>query len=178
MQDPESLASPFVPMNRAQYDFEKLSNQPGILGKMYPEVYRCLQSNTCTRICPMEIQVMDYIVHAIRGDVEEVAMLSFQCIMCGACTSKCPAEISQPNVALLARRVYGRHIFPIPDSLHQRVADIEKGQCDGILDKLAQLPIEELTNVLYTKRTGAPGGTNLGSPKSQLPRRNLITGRQ
>jgi Fe-S oxidoreductase len=97
--------SPFVPMNRAQYSLEQLKSHPGILGKIYPEIYRCLQCNTCTRVCPMEITVMDYIAMAIQGNVERVAALSFQCVMCGACAAKCPADISQPNVPLLARRI-------------------------------------------------------------------------
>jgi CO dehydrogenase/acetyl-CoA synthase alpha subunit len=72
--------SPFVPMNRADYHLEALKVQPGILGKMYPEIYRCLQCNTCTRVCPMEIQVMDYMAHAIRG---EISGRFLQCILCG-----------------------------------------------------------------------------------------------
>jgi Fe-S oxidoreductase len=156
--------SPFVPMNRAHYELENLRNHPEILGKIYPEIYRCLQCNTCTRVCPMEIQVMDYIARAIRGDTEGVANLSFQCIMCGACASKCPAEISQPNVALLARRIYGRHILSIPESLYQRIAEIEKGRYDKILEKLTQLSIEELMNV-YTRREQEPQGQQTWVPQ-------------
>ena len=51
--------SPFVPMNRAPYELERLKGRTGILGEVYPEIYRCLQCNTCTRVCPMEIQVME-----------------------------------------------------------------------------------------------------------------------
>ena len=156
--------SPSVPMNRAQYELEKLKNQPGILVKIYPEVYRCLQCNTCTRVCPMEIQVMDCIAHAIRGDVEGVASLSFQCIQCGACASKCPAEISQPNVALLARRIYGRHVLSVPESLYQRIGEIEKGRYDKILEKLTQLSTEELMKV-YTQREQEPQEGQTWVPK-------------
>jgi Fe-S oxidoreductase len=151
-------------MNRAQYELEKLKNQPGILGKIYPEIYRCLQCNTCTRVCPMEIQVMDYVAHAIRGDVEGVASLSFQCIQCGACASKCPAEISQPNVALLARRIYGRHVLSVPESLYQRIGEIEKGRYDKILEKLTQLSTEELMKV-YTQREQEPQEGQVWAPK-------------
>lgn len=70
--------STFVPMNRAQYHIEGLKGQSEILGKVYPEIHRCLQCNTCTRVCPMEIQVMEYIAMAIRGDIEKVAILSFR----------------------------------------------------------------------------------------------------
>jgi len=156
--------SPFVPLNRVRYELEKLKNQPGILGKIYPEIYRCLQCNTCTRVCPMEIPVMDCMAHAIREDVEEVAMLSFQCIACGACAAKCPAEISQPNVALLARRIYGRHILSIPESLYERIAEIKKGRYDSLLETLVQAPVEKLM-AMYTRREQEPQESQTWVPK-------------
>lgn len=156
--------SPFVPLNRVRYELEKLKNQVGILGKIYPEIYRCLQCNTCTRVCPMEIPVMDCMAHAIREDVEEVAMLSFQCIACGACAAKCPAEISQPNVALLARRIYGRHILSIPESLYERIAEIKKGRYDSLLETLVQAPVEKLM-AMYTQREQEPQESQTWVPK-------------
>jgi len=147
--------SPFVPMNRAPYHLEELKEQPDILGKIYPEIYRCLQCNTCTRVCPMEIQVMDYVAAAMRGEIEKAATLSFQCIMCGACASKCPAEISQPNVALLARRLYGRHILPLPESLYQRINDIKMGRYNKVLENLIQMSTEGLMK-FYTLREQEP----------------------
>ncbi len=156
--------SPFVPLNRAQYELEKVTGQPGVLGEIYPEIYRCVQCNTCTRVCPMEIPVMDYMAHAIRGDVEKVALLSFQCIMCGACASKCPAEISQPNVALLARRIYGRHILPLPEGLYQKIRDIDQGRYNLVLERLTQMPIEELMKI-YTLREQEPQESQEWAPK-------------
>ncbi len=156
--------SPFIPVNRAQYELEKLKNEAGILGRVYPEIFRCLQCNTCTRVCPMEIDVMDYVARAIRGDAEGVAALSFQCIMCGACASKCPAEISQPNVALLARRIYGRHILSIPESLYRRIGEIGNGRYDKILERLTRLSTEELMNI-YTKREQEPQESGSWAPK-------------
>ena len=156
--------SPFIPMNRAQYHLEQLKNQPGILGKIYPEIYRCLQCNTCTRVCPMEIRVMDYIAMAIQGNVEGVATLSFQCVMCGACAAKCPAEISQPNVALLARRIYGRHMLSVPKGLYERISDISKGKYIKILEQLVQLNREDLMQV-YTQREQEPQDSRNWSPK-------------
>jgi len=156
--------SPFVPMNRASYELEELKGQPGILGKIYPEIYRCLQCNTCTRVCPMEIQVMEYMAMAIQGDIEKVALLSFQCIMCGACAAKCPAEISQPNVALLARRLYGRHILVIPKGIYQRISDIKDGRYVRALDRLVQMGREELTHV-YTLREQEPQDDRGWAPK-------------
>ena len=157
--------SPFVPMNRAPYHLEALKGQPDLLGRIYPEIYRCLQCNTCTRVCPMEIQVMEYMAMAIRGDIERVATLSFQCIMCGVCSAKCPAEISQPNVALLARRIYGRHILFVPETLYQRISDIEKGQYQPVLERLTKLDVEELMRV-YTLREQEPQDNSQWAPKN------------
>jgi ferredoxin len=157
--------SPFVPMNRADYHLEALKVQPGILGRIYPEIYRCLQCNTCTRVCPMEIQVMDYIAQSVRGDIEKVATLSFQCILCGACAAKCPAEISQPHVALLARRIYGRYILPLPRGLGERISDIKTGRYDKVLERLTQLQTEELMKV-YTLREQEPQENDQWVPKN------------
>ena len=157
--------SPFVPMNRAAYHLEALKVQPGILGRIYPEIYRCLQCNTCTRVCPMEIQVMDYIAHAVQGDIEKVATLSFQCIQCGACAAKCPAEISQPHVALLARRIYGRHILPLPKGLGERISDIKTGRYNKVLERLTRLQTEELMKV-YTLREQEPQESGQWIPKN------------
>ena len=157
--------SPFVPMNRALYAVEQLKNQSGILGMIYPEIYRCLQCNTCTRVCPMEIEVMEYIAHAIRGDIEAVATLSFQCIMCGACASKCPAEISQPNVGILARRIYGRHMLEIPNNVYQRISDIEKGKYTRVLEQLVHMDREKLMHT-YTQREQEPQENEGWTPKN------------
>jgi Fe-S oxidoreductase len=157
--------SPFVPMHRGQYSLEELGWQTEILGKIYPEIYRCLQCNTCTRVCPMEIQVMDYIAAAVRGDIEQVATLSFQCIHCGACASKCPSEISQPNVALLARRIYGRHIQSLPEGLYRRISDIREGRYERVLERLAQMDTEGLEE-LYLLREQEPQDDKEWAPKN------------
>ena len=49
----------------------------------------------------MDIEVMDYIAAAMRGDIARLAELSFDCVMCGLCTSRCPAELCQYNIAIL-----------------------------------------------------------------------------
>ncbi|MDI7260167.1 MAG: 4Fe-4S dicluster domain-containing protein [Thermodesulfobacteriota bacterium] len=157
--------SPFIPLNRSQYHLEELKIPPGILGDIYSEIYRCLQCNTCTRVCPMEIQVMDYVAAAMRGDLEKVANLSFQCVMCGACAAKCPAEISQPTMALLARRLYGRYVLSLPESLTQRIKDIEGGRYHPALEQLIRLSTEELKNI-YTLREQEPQDSQEWVPKN------------
>lgn len=108
---------------------------------------------------------MEFMAMAIRGEIEKVASLSFQCIMCGACAAKCPAEISQPNVALLARRIYGAQILSLPESLYQRISEIEKGQYDRVLRRLTQMNLEELMR-LYTLREQEPQDSKDWVPKN------------
>jgi formate hydrogenlyase subunit 6/NADH:ubiquinone oxidoreductase subunit I len=135
---------PFYPANRASYKLEELSPSLGTLLQHYPEVTRCLGCNQCTRICPQELSVMDYIAAAQRGDIEKTAHQSFDCIMCGLCASRCPAEIVQYNVGILARRLYGRHIAPRAAHLAERVGEIKAGKFNDELSRLMQMSKEEL----------------------------------
>jgi hypothetical protein len=82
---------PFFPATKSIYDMEKIKPTIETLVKAYPELLRCLQCNTCTKSCPMDIEVMDYMAAAMRGDVARLAELSFDCLMCCLCTSRCPA---------------------------------------------------------------------------------------
>jgi ferredoxin len=58
---------PFAPAPRVSYDLEKLRPTENVLLKLYPELARCVACNTCTKACPQEIPVMDYIQAALRG---------------------------------------------------------------------------------------------------------------
>ncbi len=84
---------PFSPAVKPIYDIEKLEPTIDTFKELFPEVWRCVACNTCTKVCPQELQVMDYIQAIIRGDIEKAADLSFDCIMCGLCAMRCPAEI-------------------------------------------------------------------------------------
>ena len=108
---------------------------------------------------------MEFIAMAMRDEMEKVATLSFPCIMCGACATKCPAEISQPNVALLARRIYGRHVLPIPESVYHRIYEIKKGRYDKVLESLTQMDLRELMEV-YTMREQEPQENHEWIPKN------------
>lgn len=146
---------PFYPANKATYNLEELTPSLGTLLALYPEMTRCLGCNSCTRICPQELSVMDYMAAAQRGDIEKVAHMSFECIMCGLCASRCPAEIVQYNVALLCRRLYGRHIAPRAQHLAKRVEEIKAGKFDEEIDKLMKMSKEELQK-LYNARDIEP----------------------
>lgn len=146
---------PFYPANKENYDISKLKPDAASVLKHYPTVYRCVSCNTCTKACPQEIQVMDYVQAALRGDIAKAADISFPCIMCGLCASRCPAEIPQFNVGILARRLYSKHIAPPAAHLAERVEEIKQGKFDEEIEKLMKLNKDELQE-LYTNRDMEP----------------------
>jgi succinate dehydrogenase/fumarate reductase-like Fe-S protein len=135
---------PFFPAEKAIYDIEELKPTPEQLFQIYPEILRCLSCGTCTKACPQEIEVMDYMADAMKGDIASVATKSFDCIMCGLCAARCPAEEAQYNVALLCRRLYGRYLAPKSQHLKERIEEIEAGKFDEEIAQLKSMSEEEL----------------------------------
>lgn len=142
---------PFFPLDKRTYDIENIKPEQQIMMQLYPEIYSCIGCNACTKACPQELKVMQYIAHAQRGEFEKCAELSFDCVMCGICASRCPAEISHPQVALLARRLYGKYVAPKSQHLADRVQEIADGKFKEIIENLMQKPIEEIKE-LYNNR--------------------------
>ena len=135
---------PSFPARRAQYRLQELKPTLGQLLQLYPELLRCLSCGTCTKACPQELDVRDYMARAMRGDIAGVADKSFDCIMCGLCTARCPAEEVQYNIAILCRRLYGRYLAPRSQHLIERVAEVEAGRFDLELAAMKAMPLEEL----------------------------------
>lgn len=142
---------PFYPANRAPYDIEQTKPVVDEILRRYPEIARCLCCNTCKKACPQDLEAMEYIQAALRGDIERAAKLSFECIMCGLCVSRCPAEIMHYNVGILCRRLYAKHMVPKAEDLKNRVKEIEEGKFDDDLNKFEAMDIEELKK-LYQQR--------------------------
>jgi heterodisulfide reductase subunit C len=146
---------PFFPAVKKTYDIQAIKPTIETLVKTYPELLRCLQCNTCTKSCPMEIEVMDYMAAAMRGDITRLAEISFDCVMCGLCTSRCPAEICQYNIAILGRRLYAKYVAPRAEHLAVMVQEIEKGRYEEMLKTLMETDEDALKN-LYNKREVEP----------------------
>jgi len=142
---------PFTPAQKAIYNIEKLKPDISAFLKLYPEVFRCVSCNTCTKVCPQEIEVMDYVNAVIRGDIAEAADLSFDCIMCGLCAMRCPAEMAQYNIGILARRLYGRYLTKRSDHLYTRIKEIADGKFDEGMKEIMEKPIDELKKI-YVER--------------------------
>ncbi|GAB4450496.1 MAG: hypothetical protein Kow00120_20800 [Anaerolineae bacterium] len=130
---------PFFPAQRATYRIEDLEPTATTLYRLYPEALRCLGCGACSKACPQEIDVRDYMASAMRGDIAAIAQKSFDCIMCGLCAARCPAEEAQYNIAILARRLYGRYLAPRSAHLEQRVEEIEEGVFNAPIAELMSM---------------------------------------
>ena len=142
---------PFFPLVKQVYDMEKIKPTQQIMMQLYPEIYSCIGCNACTKSCTQELNVMQYIAYAQRGEYEKAAEESFDCVMCGVCSSRCPAGISHPQVALLTRRLTGKYLAPESEHLKNRVAEIDRGDCKAALEAIMNTPLEEQKN-LYNHR--------------------------
>jgi len=138
----------------------------GVVMSLYPEVMKCVGCNTCTRACPMEIDVMGYINSAMRGDVARAAKTSFDCIQCGLCSARCPAQIAHYHVAQLCRRLYGRYVLPQADHTAHRVEEILAGKYDAFLEDLAQQSEDDLRK-LYVAREPEPQDSEGWEPQDK-----------
>ncbi|TAN62938.1 4Fe-4S dicluster domain-containing protein [bacterium] len=158
---------PFFPANRPDYKLENMQGTPHEeLRKLYPEVFKCVGCGTCSRTCPMDIDVMDYIALMKRGDLKGAAIKSFDCVMCGLCASRCPAQISQFTAAMFVRRVYGKHILPKAEHLKKRVEEIKSGKYEKLLKELEGMKQEDVKK-LYVEREREP---DLAEPGKWMPK--------
>lgn len=110
----------------------------------YPELLRCIGCNTCTRVCPQDIPVMDLLSATFRNDFFRIADKSFDCILCGLCAARCPADIAPFNIFLYVRRLTGRHLTPASHDVAKRVEGIDAGTFEEELDRLMSAGKEEL----------------------------------
>jgi heterodisulfide reductase subunit C len=158
---------PFFPANRAVYDLDAITPDFKTLTKAYPELIKCMGCNTCTKSCPMDLPVMEYISAALRGDIERAAELSFPCVMCGICTSRCPAELSQYNIGMLCRRLTGKYILRPAKHLAETIQRIESGRYEEPLARLMTADIETLRR-LYVEREMEPHtGEEMWTPQDK-----------
>jgi formate hydrogenlyase subunit 6/NADH:ubiquinone oxidoreductase subunit I len=146
---------PFFPANRAEYEFAELTSAPEEIFQLYPELFRCVACNACTKACPQGIEVMDAISALKQGNLTEVAEITFDCIQCGLCASRCFGELPQYHIFQLARRIYGSKVAPRAEHLGEMVKAVEKGKYDELLEKLKGIKGEELRK-LYQEREMEP----------------------
>ncbi len=142
---------PAIPAHKSIYDINKIEPNVATIQKLYPEVFRCVACNACTKACPQDLEVMDYIQAAKRGDIEAVMDLSFDCLCCGLCAIRCPAEIVQFNVGILAKRLYGKYLAPKSKELNIRIKEIKKNKYDKEYNDLMTANKEDLKKQYYAR---------------------------
>ncbi len=148
---------PFVPANREKYDLDELKPEDNVILSIYPEIARCVSCNTCTKSCPQDINVMQYIQCALRGDIEKAAEISFDCIQCGMCAMRCPADIKHYHVGQLARRLRGKYLDPESHDLKSRLEEMKSGKYDQGIKDLMNKSDEELTEMYRNRKIEAAG---------------------
>ncbi|MBI5599589.1 MAG: 4Fe-4S dicluster domain-containing protein [Deltaproteobacteria bacterium] len=154
---------PFFPANRPDYNLEDVKGDlHEELRRLYPEVFKCIGCGTCTRTCPMDIDVMDYIALMKRGDLKGAAHKSFDCVMCGLCASRCPAQISQFTAAMFVRRLVGKYVFPKAEHLKKRVEEVKSSKYLKMLKEVTSMKTEEVKK-LYVEREREPDMAEQGA---------------
>ncbi len=146
---------PFYPANRAHFDFSTIQAKPEEIFKLYPAIFRCVACNLCTKVCPMEVDMMDVIANLKRGNISKAAELSFSCIQCGLCASRCMGELPQYHIAQLARRIYGSLIAPKANHLAEAVMRIDSGVYEEAIRGLMEMNEAGLRR-LYQEREMEP----------------------
>jgi heterodisulfide reductase subunit C len=138
------LQLPFFPANKALYDIGRAVPDAQNIRKLYPELLRCMGCNTCTKSCPMDLEVMNFVSAAIAGDYHRVVERSIECVACGLCAARCPAELAPFNIALLIRRMVGRHLVQPSAQLAERLEEIKSGKYEKELQELKNTEKSEI----------------------------------
>ncbi len=146
---------PFYPANHVSSNYTELAGVPEDIFKLYPEIFRCVACNACSKICPMDVPVMDVISLLKRGDIEKASAEAFDCIQCGLCASRCFAEMPQYHIMQLARRLYGGKLAPKAEHNAIAAKAVNEGKFDPKLKELMAMSIDELKTV-YTGREIEP----------------------
>ena len=158
---------PFYPANRARCDFSRLTAAPEEVFRLYPELFRCIACNLCSKACPMDVPMMDVVSALKQGNIARAATLSFSCIQCGLCASRCMGELPQYHMAQLVRRLYGGKLAAQTPHLEQMVEKIAAGYYQEKLDELKAMPEDDLKK-LYSDRQQEPHqGDEYWKPESE-----------
>ena len=136
---------PFFPAAKALYNLEEIETAGEQVLALYPDLLKCFGCNNCTKTCPQDLEVMWFMSDALRGDLREVTIKSFDCVMCGLCAARCPQGLVPYNIALLGRRLYGRYLAPTSKHLEDRVAEIAAGKFDTEVVALKKMSKDELS---------------------------------
>ena len=158
---------PFFPANRAVWDCLASEGDYQELHTAYPELFRCVACNACTKVCPMDIEVMDYVAAMKRGDLELATRLSFDCIQCGLCASRCMGELPQYHMAQMARRMVGAKLTKPAVHAHEQADKVSSGYFAQSLAALVEMSRDELKEAYKAREMEPHTGPDEWSPNDK-----------
>ena len=146
---------PIEIQRKGKYQLGGFEHPGSELLRIYPETKRCVSCHACTNACPQEINVMDGVLNAIRGNLEPVSESFYNCVMCGLCAVVCDVGIKPHWVGLYSRRVMGQKNKGRDVRLQKRIQEIERRLFDPEWQRVQSLDEKEL--VEYAARGEAKG---------------------
>ena len=67
---------PFFPTDKRTYEMDEIRPEQRIMMELYPEIYSCIGCNACTKACTQNLNVMQYIAYAQRGEFVQKSPLT------------------------------------------------------------------------------------------------------
>ena len=74
---------PYVPISPHSYDINELKPDIDTFKSIYPKLLHCIKCNSCTKACPQNLKVMEYIQAIVNNDIAKCTDLSIECVLCG-----------------------------------------------------------------------------------------------
>lgn len=102
--------------------------------QLFPEASQCRHCGGCDSACPRGIPVQLAVETAVAGRIGSAGDLFDACVMCDLCTDVCPESIDPNHLGLWSRRVTASS-FARPANLLRRLAELDRGQHDVVIDR-------------------------------------------
>jgi ferredoxin len=92
---------PFYPAHRTGYHLQELEPTFQTVVKTYPELLRCLSCGTCTKVCPQDIDVKQYMADAMLWLIVPSTASCVGCVSLAARPRRCsPTSLFSAAVSM------------------------------------------------------------------------------
>ena len=142
---------PASPAHKAIYDIEKIKPEVATIQELYPEVFRCVACNTCTKACPQDLEVMDYIQAAKRGNIAAVMDLSFDCVMLRIVCHSLPCGDRPVQCRHAVQKAVRQISVPGEQRAEKTVKEVKSNKFDKEFKELMTCQKEDLKKKYYDR---------------------------